>query len=57
MKIGIRQAVLMDALNKGAKAALSEDAQGDTSNLALLIKAIKIWGHGSIMGKEKKGCY
>jgi len=42
MKLGIRQKVLMDALNKGAVAAISEDAQGDTSNLALLMKSIKV---------------
>ena len=42
MKIGIRQKVLMDALNKGSLAAISDDAQEDTSTLSLLIKAIKI---------------
>jgi len=42
MKIGIRQKVLMDALNKGALAAISDDAQQDTSTLAPMIKAIKV---------------
>ena len=42
MKIGIRQKVLMDALNKGALAAISDDAQQDTSTLAPMIKSIKV---------------
>lgn len=42
MKIGIRQKVLMDALGKGAIAAISDDAQNDTTNLSLLMKSIKI---------------
>ena len=42
MKVKIKQSVLIDALNKGAVAALSDEAQGDTSNMSLLIKSIKI---------------
>jgi DNA polymerase III sliding clamp (beta) subunit (PCNA family) len=42
MKIAIKQDVLMKALEKGAIAATSEVAQADTSNLSLLIQAIKI---------------
>lgn len=42
MKVGIKQKVFVDALNKGALAAVSPGAQNDTSNLALLIQAIKI---------------
>jgi DNA polymerase III sliding clamp (beta) subunit (PCNA family) len=40
--MGIRQSVLMDALTKGSVAAISKDAQIDTSNLALLIQSTKI---------------
>lgn len=42
MKVGIRQKVLLETLNKGSAAAMSEDAQADTSTLSLLIKSIKI---------------
>ena len=42
MKVGIRQKVLLETLNKGSIAAMSEDAQADTSTLSLLIKSIKI---------------
>lgn len=42
MKIGIKQEVLESALVKGAAAALSDDAQQDTSTLSLLIKSVKI---------------
>lgn len=42
MKVTIKQDVLMKALEKGAIAATSEAAQADTSNLSLLIQAIKI---------------
>jgi len=42
MKVGIRQKALMEALEKGATAATSDIAQTDTSNLALLIKSVKI---------------
>ena len=42
MKVGIRQKVLLETLNKGALAAICEDAQADTSTLSKLIKSIKI---------------
>ncbi|MFA5313339.1 MAG: hypothetical protein WC375_08525, partial [Methanomassiliicoccales archaeon] len=42
MKIGIQQGVLLKALEKGAVAAMSDVAQSDTSNMALLIKSVKI---------------
>lgn len=42
MKVGIRQKVLLETLTKGSAAAISEDAQADTSNLSLLIKSITI---------------
>jgi DNA polymerase III sliding clamp (beta) subunit (PCNA family) len=42
MKITIQQKVLLDALEKGSIAALSEDAQSDTSTLSLLIKSVKL---------------
>jgi len=42
MKVGIRQKVLLETLEKGAVAATSVDAQADTSTLSLLIKSIKI---------------
>jgi DNA polymerase III sliding clamp (beta) subunit (PCNA family) len=42
MKLSIRQDVLMTALEKGAAAALTEVAQTETSNVALLIKSVKI---------------
>jgi len=42
MKVGIKQPVLMDALLKGATAALSKSAQSDTSNLSILIQSIKM---------------
>ncbi len=42
MKVGIRQKVLIEAIEKGAIAAISDVAQTDTSNLSLLIKSVKI---------------
>lgn len=42
MKIGIKQKLLLEALEKGSVAAISEDAQTDTSTLSLLIKSVKI---------------
>lgn len=42
MKVAIKQEVLVEALEKGALAALSDQAQSDTSNLAMLIKSVKI---------------
>ena len=42
MKIGIQQKVLEDVVTKGSIAALSEEAQADTSTLSLLIKSVKI---------------
>lgn len=42
MKLTVTQSVLSKALDKGAIAAVSEVAQGDTSNLSLLIQAVKI---------------
>lgn len=38
----IQQKVLLETLEKGAIAALFEDAQADTSTLSLLIKSIKV---------------
>ena len=42
MKISIHQKVLSHALECGAVAAMSDEAQGDTSNLSLLVKSVKI---------------
>lgn len=42
MKVGIRQKVLLETLEKGSVASTSVDAQADTSTLSLLIKSIKI---------------
>jgi len=42
MKVKIKQNVLEEALNKGAVAALLDDAQTDTSTMSLLVKSIKI---------------
>lgn len=42
MKISIKQKMLVSVLEKGAIAAISEEGQGDSSNLAPLIKAVKI---------------
>jgi len=42
MKITIQQKVLLETLEKGAIAALSEDAQADTSTLSILIKSVKL---------------
>lgn len=42
MKIAIQQEILVEALKRGALAALSEEAQADTSPLALLIQAVSI---------------
>jgi DNA polymerase III sliding clamp (beta) subunit (PCNA family) len=42
MKVGIRQKVLLEVLEKGSIAATSVDAQSDTSTLSLLAKSIKI---------------
>ena len=37
MKININQNILFEGLQKGSLAALTEDAQGDTTNLSLFI--------------------
>lgn len=42
MKVGIRQKVLLETLEKGSVAAISIDAQADTSTLSLLTRSIKI---------------
>jgi len=42
MKLAIDQTVLVRALEKGAMAALSDEAQGDTSSFAPLIQSVKI---------------
>jgi len=42
MKVTISQETLMEALKRGAFAALSDEAQSDTSTLSLLIKSVKI---------------
>ena len=42
MKIGIGKKKLMEILEKGSVAAISDDALTDTSNLSLLIKSIRI---------------
>jgi len=42
MKITMPQNVLLEALKRGAFAALSDEAQTDTSTLSLLIKSVKI---------------
>lgn len=42
MKIGIGQEVLKEAISKGAIAALSEDAQGDTSTMRNIVQSVKI---------------
>jgi len=42
MKVEIKQETLLKAIEKGGIAALSEEAQSDVSNFALLIKSLKI---------------
>lgn len=42
MKLAIDQKVLVNALERGAMAALSDEAQVDTSSFAFLIKSVKI---------------
>jgi len=42
MKLGINQKTLLEALDRGALAALSEEAQADTSNISVLLKAVTI---------------
>ena len=42
MKLMIQQKTLLGALDRGCLAALSEEAQSDTSLLSLLLKAVKI---------------
>ena len=42
MKVGIRQKVLVAAMEKGALASISELAQTDSSNMALIIKSVKM---------------
>jgi len=42
MKLAIDQKVLTRALERGAMAALSDEAQGDTSSFSCLIKSVKI---------------
>jgi len=42
MKVTISQSTLLEALKRGALAALSDEAQADTSTLSRLIKSVKI---------------
>jgi len=42
MKIGINRKVLLETLEKGASAAISEDAQADTSTMSTIIKSVRI---------------
>ena len=42
MKVAIKQKVLANALEKGSVAALTNEAQTDTSNMSLLVQAVKI---------------
>ena len=42
MKISVDQKVLLDALERGAVAALSKESQGDVSNLSMLLRSVKI---------------
>jgi len=42
MKVGISQEILKEAITKGAIAALSEDAQGDTSTMRRIVQSVKI---------------
>lgn len=42
MKVMIKQSVLMEAMEKGGLAALSDVAQTDTSNLSLIIQSVKV---------------
>lgn len=42
MKVVIKQSVLLKSLEKAAVAALSDEAQTDTTNLSALIKSVKI---------------
>ena len=42
MKIAIQKQVLVDALNRGAMAALSDEAQADTGPLKLLVQSVTI---------------
>ena len=42
MKLGIGQKTLLEALDRGAMSALSEEAQSDTSNVSILLKSVII---------------
>jgi DNA polymerase III sliding clamp (beta) subunit (PCNA family) len=42
MKVTLKQEVLLEAIKRGAFAALSDEAQTDSSTLSLLIKSVKI---------------
>ena len=42
MKLGISQKSLLEALDRGAMAALSDEAQADTSNVSVLLKSVTI---------------
>ena len=42
MKIRLKQATLMEILSKGAIAALTDEAQGDTTVFSPLLKSVKI---------------
>jgi DNA polymerase III sliding clamp (beta) subunit (PCNA family) len=42
MKVTLKKEILLDSLKRGAYAALSEEAQSDTSTLSLIIKSVKI---------------
>lgn len=47
MKLAIKQSVLINALDRGAMAALSEEAQSDTSVISLILKSVIIKTDGA----------
>ena len=54
MKVGIQQPILLEALQKGALPALSDDAQSDFSNTATLMKSVKISAYNDCFSLESQ---
>jgi DNA polymerase III sliding clamp (beta) subunit (PCNA family) len=52
MKLTIKQDVLINALDRGAMAALSDDAQSDTSIISLILKSVTIKTDGKNLTVE-----
>ena len=52
MKLSIKQEVLINALDRGAMAAFSDDAQADTSAISLILKSVTIRSDGKNLTVE-----